>query len=117
MTALHGPEVGQLAFTDPTPLRDTDRRLILGAILSDARAHDGHVDPNRVRETLRDFDGELIVRPQMIGGAYRVLVKRAALIRDGYVISTDTRGGNAGRMVPKYRADLDLLTEAHGEAS
>lgn len=29
-TTVHGPEQGQLTFTDPSPLRATDRRLILG---------------------------------------------------------------------------------------
>lgn len=114
MSATHGPDVGQLAFTDPTPLRDTDRRLILGAILSDARAHDGHVDPNRVRESLRDMAGDLMVKPRMLSGAYRVLRLAGALTVADPTINTDTRGGNGGKWLNTYRADIAALTTMHG---
>ena len=117
MTALHGPEVGQLAFTDPSPLRDSDRRLILGAILFDARRHDGHVDPNRVRESLRDMGGDLMVRPRMLSGAYRTLRLAGVLALDEPTTNTDTRGGNAGKWLNTYRADLAALAVMHEAAS
>jgi len=116
MTAtVHGPEQGQLTFTDPSPLRATDRRLILGAILGDARAHDGHVDPNRVRESLRDMAGDLTVKPRMLSGAYRVLRLAGVLTVDEPTVNTDTHGGNAGKWLNTYRADLPRLTAMHEE--
>jgi hypothetical protein len=116
MTAtMHGPEQGQLTFTDPSPLRATDRRLILGAILGDARQNGGHVDPNRVRESLRDMAGDLTVKPRMLSGAYRVLRLAGALTVADPTINTDTRGGNGGKWLNTYRADLPRLTAMHEE--
>jgi len=111
----HGPEQGAFTFTDPSPLRDSDRRLILGAILADARQHDGHVDPNRVRESLRDMAGDLMVKPRMLSGAYRVLRLAGVLTVDEPTVNTDTHGGNAGKWLNTYRADLPRLTAMHEE--
>jgi hypothetical protein len=116
VTAVHGPEQGELCYSDPSPLRDSDRRLILGAILVDARHHDGHVDPNRVRESLRDMGGDLMVRPRMLSGAYRTLRLAGVLAVDEPTTNTDTRGGNAGKWLNTYRADLAALAVMH-EAS
>ena len=113
MTITHGPAQGELAFSDPSPLRATDRRLILGAILADARQHGGHVDPNRVRESLRDFAGELGVKPRMLSGAYRTLRLAGVLTLDEPTINTDARGGNAGKWLNTYRADVARLVAMH----
>ncbi len=112
MTALHGPEQGELTFTDPSPLRASDRRLILGAILSVARSRRGVVDPGVVRECLRDMAGDLMVRPRALSGAYAHLIRSGALTACGWTENTDTRGGNAGRPQRIYKADMDLLTAA-----
>lgn len=114
MTTTHGPYAGQLAFTDPTPLRDTDRRLILGAILSDARAHGGHVDPNRVRESLRDMAGDLMVKPRMLSGAYRVLRGLDGTREGPETVNTDKHGGNAGKPLRTLWVDLTELERLHG---
>ena len=116
MTAtVHGPEQGAFTFTDPSPLRATDRRLILGAILGDARQNGGHVDPNRVRESLRDMAGDLTVKPRMLSGAYRVLRLAGVLTVDEPTVNTDTHGGNAGKWLNTYRADIARLVAMHEE--
>ena len=116
MTAItHGPEQGQLTFTDPSPLRATDRRLILGAILIAARNHGGTVDPGVVRESLRDLNGDLMVRPRSLSGAYSHLARAGVLTACGWTTNSDTRGGNAGRPQRLWRADIARLTAMHEE--
>ena len=116
MTAtVHGPEQGQLAFTDPSPLRDSDRRLILGAILVAARTGGGTVDPGVVRESLRDLNGDLMVRPRSLSGAYSHLARAGVLTACGWTTNSDTRGGNAGRPQRLWSADLPRLTAIHEE--
>lgn len=117
MTTTHGPDVGQLAFTDPSPLRASDRRLILGAILADARHHGGHVDPNRVRESLRDMAGELMVRPQVIGGAYAHLRRLPGTRPGPFTVNTDKRGGNAGKPLATLYVDVAEVEAIHGATS
>jgi hypothetical protein len=116
MTAVHGPEQGELTFTDPSPLRDSDRRLILGAILVDARHHDGHVDPNRVRESLRDMGGDLMVRPRMLSGAWSGLLRGGVIEFHEWTVNTDRIGGNNGRPSRRYRvidmSELERTWEA-----
>jgi hypothetical protein len=89
------------------PLHDTDRARIVDAIVTDAHEHDGVVDPNRVRARLTrvnaDGSTDLVVYPRVIGAVYQGLTKAGALEFAGWIDSTDTRGGNAGRPARSYR--------------
>jgi hypothetical protein len=116
MTAVHGPEQGELTFTDPSPLRDSDRRLILGAILFDARQHDGHVDPNRVRESLRDFAGDLMCNPRALSGAYRSLRTLPGTRPGPTTVNNDKRGGNAGKPLATLWVDIAEVATLHRAA-
>lgn len=71
-----------------------------------------HVDPNRVRESLRDMAGDLTVKPRMLSGAYRVLRLAGVLTVDEHTVNTDTHGGNAGKWLNTFCADL-APTGAH----
>lgn len=103
-----GPAVaGILALLNGDPIHDRDRERIVTAILDEAAAHDGLVDPNRVRArlTITNADGstDLVVYPRLIGAVYHGLAHKGALEFAGWIDSTDTRGGNAGRPARSYR--------------
>jgi len=103
-----GPEVDAicgLLLGDPMHARDRER--IVTALVEDARSHDGHVDPNRVRTRLTqvnaDGSTDLVVHPPLIGAIYQSLKKKRVLQFTQYVTSTDTHGRNVGRPAPAYR--------------
>lgn len=102
MTA-HGADVGQLTFLDPTPLKDTDRRLILAAFRSVARDNAGVIDPNLVRPLLLDHNGEYIVSPQSLSGAYAALRSKDITVAVDQTRNTDTRGGNRGKWLNRWQ--------------
>lgn len=83
-----------------------DYRLAIEAILDDADAHDGWINPNRVREAVSDDTG-IRINPRVIGKAYRDLARAGAIYRlngpEWWVISTDKRGGNAGKQARVWR--------------
>ena len=92
-----------LIDADPQPRNQDQSALIKAAILRDGRDHGGHVNPNRVREALRDEP----LFHRRIGAAYYAL-KAAGLIERGeLIVSDDRQGRNAGRPIWSYR-----LTEA-----
>lgn len=80
------------------PLHDRDRAEIVEAILAEAAEHDGVVDPNGVRSRLGDH-----VFPRLVGAVYNSLARRGVLTVDGWTVSTDRRGRNAGRPCRRYR--------------
>lgn len=83
-----------------------DYRLAIEAILDDADAHDGWIDPNRVRESVSNETGIRLKRGTL-GKAYRDLAKKGAIYRlngpEWWVVSTDKRGGNAGKQARVWR--------------
>jgi hypothetical protein len=92
-----------LIDSDPQPRNQDQSAVIKAAILRDGRDHGGNVNPNRVREGLRD----VTLFHRRIGAAYYAL-KAAGLIERGELItSDDRRGRNSGRPIWSYR-----LTEA-----
>jgi hypothetical protein len=98
-----------LIADEPTPSAAEDSERIRSAILADGKAHHGLIDSNRVRESLRNHDAmeNLDVFHKRIGAQYSALRQRGLIVRQGYIESTDTHGGNAGKPVPRWR-----LTEA-----
>jgi hypothetical protein len=88
--------------TDPA-LAD-DRRAVVTAILTEARAQARFVDPNRVRVRLAGPDGRpALKRPQVVGAVYARLVHVGVLAFDGWIENTDKASGNAGRPARAYR--------------
>lgn len=77
---------------------DVDRINITAAIMGDAAAHDGIVNPNRVRVALTGPDGGLVVPAQALSGMYSALATRGVIRSLGWTdVNDDTRSGNAGR--------------------
>lgn len=79
------------------PVHDSDRRVIVAAILAEARARGPRLDPNRLRARLRDEHGRSKVNPRVVGGVMHALARARVLRPDGWVTSTDREGRNAGR--------------------
>jgi len=79
------------------PIHERDRRVIVRAIVAEAHASAGRIDPNRLRARLADPAGGPTVYPRVIGAVVQALAQRRVLVADGWVVSTDRRGGNAGR--------------------
>lgn len=103
-----GPEVDAIcALLLGDPMHALDRERIVVALVEDARRHDGHVDPNRVRAGLTrenaDGSSDLTVYPRLLGATYQALAKKGVLEFVGWTTSTDTRGRNAGRPARSYR--------------
>lgn len=94
-----------LAVIAGDPLHASDRRRIVVAIVSDAIAHHGRVDPNRVRRALTNKHGRTVY-PRVIGATYQALVRSGDLVFDQWVTNDDARGGNAGRPARAYRLDI-----------
>lgn len=72
--------------------RPDERDLVIATIIADARAHGGHVDQNRVRDSLPAG-----ITPQIVGPVYSALMRSGRLVRDGKNISTDKAGRNVGK--------------------
>ena len=89
------------------PIHARDRRRIVAAILADALAHSGLVNPNRVRAALTNKHG-IDVYPRLIGATYNGLTRAGILAFEGWTTSDDHRGGNAGKPARCYRLTLPL---------
>ena len=87
--------VTELMTADPTHTADTE--TIIGAIVFDARANDGEVNPNRVRGLLPSW-----VLPQQIGAVYNSLSRQGRLVQVGWTTNTDQRGRNVGKPIALY---------------
>lgn len=91
-----------LLWSDPE--NADERALIVAGIYAVARDHHGVVDPNALRKWLHSPDREAwLTKPQLVGAVVQRLRRAGYLVRAGRVVSTDRRGGNAGREVPLYR--------------
>ncbi len=73
-------------------------RTFTDAVVRVAHMHGGQVDQNHVRPLIR---GE--IAPKRIGPFYRRACLEGWLVFDGYSISADTEGRNAGRPMRAYR--------------
>lgn len=89
-------DVCALVFGDPRHAEE--RAAVIDAIETDAAAHSGHVDPNRVRALIPSW-----VNPRVVGATYNALRTRGRLVRDEFTTSTDRHGRNVGKMQPTYR--------------
>lgn len=86
------------------PVNADERALIVRGIYEVARAHHGVVDTNALRAWLHSPERECwLTKPQLVGSVINRLCRKGLLMRAGRVVSTDRRGGNAGREVPLYR--------------
>ena len=88
------------------PIHARDRATIVRAIVAEAHARGGRVDPNRLRARLCDENGNLRVYPRVVGATVHALVRAGVLVPDGWVTSTDRRGRNAGKPARAYRARI-----------
>ncbi len=85
------------------PIHATDRAAVIDAILYAANHNAGRVDPNLVRARLSDPWGVLTVYPRVVGTVYRVLAAKGVIVPDGWVASSDRKGGNYGKPARLYR--------------
>lgn len=61
-------------------------------------AHDGLVNPNDVRPLIPEW-----VPSRAVGVIYRRLRQEGVLVEHDHVRSTDLKGRNSGKLVPRYR--------------
>lgn len=91
----------ELVVGDPSHAADRER--IVEAMLTDAREHDGIIDPDRVRARLSS-DAGLQVYPRVLSAMYGHLTRAGVLQFEGeWTRSQDSRGGNAGKPARIYR--------------
>lgn len=84
--------------SDPAPLAVDERTRIIDAFKADADAHDGYVDPNRVRAALSNQQG-LQVNPRRLAGLYSIPELEAVQ----EIRSDDVVGRNRGAVIHLYR--------------
>ncbi len=65
--------------------------------------HDGHINPNVVRDRIPAW-----VQPQLVGPTYRALCLAGEIEPAGWTTSDDNRGRNSGKPARTYR----MVTEA-----
>lgn len=88
--------ITSLMAADPVHARD--KQAVWDAIRTDAAAHSGEVDPNRVRERIPSW-----VYPRMIPTVYRVLKDAGVLTHARWNLNTDGKGRNVGKPQHVYR--------------
>ena len=91
-----------LAVIAGDPAHAEDRRRVVAAIVADADANGGVVDPNRVRVALTNDHG-IDVTPQVLSATYSALRCAGAIEAIGWGQNTDTRSGNSGKPLRVYR--------------
>lgn len=85
---------------------EEQRAAVVRAIVLEARAHRGTVDPNRVRTRLAGDNGRpALGTPQVVGAVFYALKKSGVLLRVDWVKSTDRASGNGGKPIPLYALD------------
>lgn len=95
----HHPSVDAVtSLVTADPSHQADVQAVIDAIEMDAAAHDGEVDPNRVRRLLPSW-----VQPQTVGATYNALVTQHRLERVGWTTNEDRRGRNVGKPLMTYR--------------
>jgi hypothetical protein len=97
MSAIN-EQLDLLAAVPTGVIREPESELVERTILDYARAHDGFIDPNEIREQLRGR-----VFHKVIGPTYSRLRQSGVITKAHLVISTDTIGRNAGRPIWSYR--------------
>ena len=89
---------------NPHPTRTAEQLRIEDAIRTDAAHHFGEISPNRVRAMLTNATTRrLDVNPRVLSAQYSALRAEGKIVRDGWIESDDTRGGNAGKRISRYR--------------
>lgn len=99
---MNTDQLDLLATVAADRIHTEDRATVEAAIRADAAANGGHVDPNRVRESLTNQYG-LTVYSRVIGATYSALRQAGVIRADGWTTSTDVTGGNAGKPARTYR--------------
>lgn len=79
------------------PIHADDRGRVEAAIRADALAHNGIADPNRVRRSLTDGNGDLIVHPRVLSATYSALCRMGALTQAGWTENDQLSSRNRGR--------------------
>lgn len=90
-----------LTMLDEDRIHADDSATVKAAVLTDGRANGGNVDPNRVRKMLTNQHG-LIVFHKTIGPAYHALRTAGLIVPNGWVVSDDKAGRNAGKPARAY---------------
>ena len=85
------------------PIHESDRDIVEEGVREVARLFDGEVDPNVLREWLRDEHGNCVVYPAVIGATVNAMKRRGDLIEDGWVITEGSTTGNNGKPARRYR--------------
>ena len=91
-----------LALVGTDRIHADDCRTVIEGILETARHNAGVVDPNMLREWLRDERGECIVYPATIGATVSALRHRGVLEPVGWVVTEGSTSGNNGRPARLY---------------
>lgn len=79
------------------------RAEIERVILAVALEHDGHINPNVVRDRIPAW-----VQPQLVGPTYRAMTLAGDIEPDGWTTNSDLKGRNSGKPARCYR----LVSEA-----
>lgn len=90
------------AVNEATHVHGEDHKRIDAAMRKVARANDGVIDPNAVRQVLTNKWG-LTVDPRVLSARYMALRARKIIIRSGTTINRDTAGRNQGKPMSTYR--------------
>jgi hypothetical protein len=89
--------IAELMAGDPRHVEEFT--VMFGLIQADADAHDGIVNPNRIREQIPTW-----VYSRVRSSAYSALVNRGLLVPTGeWVSNTDAKGRNVGKQQKLYR--------------
>lgn len=102
-TTVDADVAALLGVISDQPRNAADRAAIVRAIVTEARANRGLVDPNKVRARLTGPSGGLAVNGRVVGATYAALVAAKVIEFHAWVISTDRVSKNAGRPVRMYR--------------
>lgn len=92
-----------VACVDADHRREADRGRVDDAIRRVAARDRGLVDPNAVRALLADANGALDVNPRTLSARYSGLSRAGVLRQEGWTVSTDTHGKNAGKPARVWR--------------
>ena len=60
--------------------------------------HDGHINPNVVRDRIPPW-----VQPQLVGPTYRAMTLAGDIQPDGWTTNSDLKGRNSGKPARTYR--------------
>ncbi|WP_309132673.1 DNA methyltransferase [Brevibacterium sp.] len=89
------------AVNGSTHVHGDDQRRIEAAMRMVARANDGFLDPNKVRDALTNQHG-LTVDPRVLSARYSALAGRKVIKRAGSIRNLDAAGRNQGKPMWLY---------------